>query len=341
MNTRSTPLGILLVNLGTPDAPDAAAIRRYLAEFLSDPRVVSLPRAIWLTVLYTYILPFRPARLVPKYQHIWNKSGSPIRALTELFAANVETSLAKLSLNREIHVAAAMTYGSPSIADAVASLRDAGAYDLIAVPLFPQYSSATTAPVFDKLASVLHRLPVLGDLRFVDHYFESVDYIGALAQSLQPHVAALNDGAKLLFSYHGVPVSMVEAGDPYVAQCQATAEAVAGQCGLADDQWLTTFQSRFGRAPWVEPYTDETLRTLAQSGTRQVIVICPGFAADCLETLHEIEVEGREIFIKAGGEQLTYVPALNASDAHVEIITHVIMSRLYPTELPQAEINPA
>lgn len=332
MSRRPTPLGVLLVNLGTPDEPDAPAIRRYLREFLSDPRVVNLSRAIWLPILYGFVLPFRPRRLVEKYEYIWKDTGAPIRTFTAALATGVEEALRREDTGREIRVVPAMTYGNPSLAQGIASLRAAGIDDLLVVPLFPQYSAATTAAAFDKLAEVIRHSPTLGDMRFVDEYFESRDYIHALTRALEPHAGQLDETTRLLFSFHGIPVSQEQAGDPYPTKCRACAEIVAHNLGLENDQWLITFQSRFGPAPWVTPYTDETLKALATSGTRHVIVVCPGFATDCLETLHEIDVEGRATFLAAGGERLTYVPALNASDDHVKVISKVIVSRLYRDE---------
>lgn len=332
MSNEAAPLGVLLVNLGTPDEVSAPAIRRYLAEFLSDRRVVDLPAAIWLPILYGFILPFRPSRLIPKYRHIWSEEGGPIRLSTEALARAVETKLSQQP-GRRIAVQSAMTYGKPSIAETLARFAERGIADLMIVPLFPQYSSATTAAVFDKLAAVIARIPLFGELRFIDEYFDSPAYIHAMAQSLQGYIDQLDHDARLLFSFHGIPVSQQQAGDPYPDRCRASASMIARQLGLTDEQWLTSFQSRFGPAPWVQPYTDETLEALARGGTRRVIVVCPGFATDCLETLHEIAVEGRETFLDAGGEELTYVPALNASEYHVDVMTRLILSRLYPEEI--------
>ncbi|HKI73328.1 MAG TPA: ferrochelatase [Pseudomonadales bacterium] len=332
MSGNATPLGVLLVNLGTPDEPTPRAIRRYLAEFLADPRVVDLPRLLWLPILYGFILPLRPRRLVEKYEYIWTEDGGPIRTLTASLASAVESSLAREATAREIRVLPAMTYGNPSIASAIEAFRESGIQDLMVVPLFPQYSAATTAAVFDKLAATLARSSAFGDIRFIDEYFASTAYVHALTKSLEGYANQLDDGARLLFSFHGIPVSQEQAGDPYPSRCRATAEILAHNLGLSSDQWMITFQSRFGPAPWVQPYTDETLKALAQSGTSRVVVVCPGFATDCLETVHEIDVEGRETFMAAGGTEFTYVPALNASEDHVKVLSHLILARLYPAE---------
>lgn len=332
MSKQSGPLGILLVNLGTPDEPTPTAIRRYLREFLSDPRVVNIPRAAWLPILYAFILPFRPRKLVEKYAYIWSEEGAPIRTDTAALAGALGTRLANMQLGREVRVAPAMTYGNPSIADALDHYDRDGIRDLMVIPLFPQYSAATTAAVYDKMAKVLARRAVVGDIRFVDEYCEQSDYIHALTKTLEDQAHHLDNGAKMIFSFHGIPKSQEAAGDPYPDRCRSTAETLAHNLGLADDQWLITFQSRFGPAPWLTPYTDETLASLPGKGTKRVVIACPGFATDCLETLHEIQVENREIFMEAGGEQFTYVPALGASDDHVELMTKLVLSRLYAAE---------
>ena len=333
MSGETTPLGILLVNLGTPDEPTAPAIRRYLAEFLSDPRVVDLPRALWLPILRCFILPFRPRRLVEKYEYIWGEAGAPIRVCTAALAERVQASLDARALNRPVRVVPAMTYGNPSMADTIAALRQEGINDLLVVPMFPQYSAATTGAVYDKLAAAIAGTSLFGDVRFIDEYFEFPPWIEAVSRSLSAYVDQLDDQTRLLFSFHGIPVSQEQAGDPYPSRCRRSAALIAGHVGLGEDQWLITFQSRFGPAPWVEPYTDETLARLAREGIRRVIVVCPGFAADCLETVHEIDVEGKETFLEAGGEELTYVPALNDADDHVRVITELVLSRRYAFEI--------
>lgn len=336
MSKETSPLGVLLVNLGTPDAPTAPALRRYLREFLSDQRVVTLPKLLWLPILYGFILPFRPKKLIDKYEAIWQDQGAPIRHYTASLAAKVEAELATEQLTREIRVAPAMTYGNPSIRDSIASLSRDGVEDLMVIPLFPQYSAATTAAVFDKLAAHIRRSPELGDIRFVDEYCESTHYIHALTKTLEDHAHHLDSGARVIFSFHGIPKAQERAGDPYPRRCHRTAELLAHNLGLGDDQWMTTFQSRFGPAPWLQPYTDKTLESLPAKGVKRVVVVCPGFATDCLETLEEIQIENRDIFMAAGGEQFTYVPALNDSDDHVHVLSRLVMSRLYPTEVTRS-----
>lgn len=328
------PVGIILVNLGTPDAPTAPAIRRYLAEFLSDPRVVNLPRAIWLPVLYGFVLPFRPSKLVEKYRSIWGREQGPIREITEALTEKVQSRIGGEHLAADTVVRYAMTYGKPSLADTADQLKRDGIEELIILPLFPQYSAATTAAVFDKLAEGFGKSPTLPSIRFIAEYHERSEYIRALTRSIEPQMERLNQGTKLIFSFHGIPVQQAEAGDPYPEQCRRTAELVAHNLAIEDDQWMVTFQSRFGPAPWLQPYTDETLASLPARGCNKVMVICPGFSADCLETLEEIDIENREIFLQAGGQEFTYLPALNATDDHVQMVTELLVSHLYGSEGP-------
>jgi ferrochelatase len=329
----SSPLGVLLVNLGTPDEPTVPAIRRYLREFLSDQRVVNLPRPVWLPILYGFILPFRPKRLVENYESIWMDEGAPLTHYTALLARNVEAALEREQLNREIRVIPAMTYGNPSIRHCLDQLLESGIEDILVVPLFPQYSAATTAAVFDKLSSAIKQSPVLGEVRFLNDYYESPFYIHALTKTLEDEAHHLDNGAKAIFSFHGIPQSQASAGDPYPQKCHETAEKLAHNLGLADGQWMITFQSRFGPAPWLQPYTDKTLESLPKEGIEKVVVVCPGFATDCLETLEEIQVENRDIFLGAGGKQFTYIPALNDSEDHTDLMVKLVLSRLYEDEL--------
>lgn len=328
------PVGVILVNLGTPDAPTAPAIRRYLAEFLADPRVVSLPRILWLPILYGFVLPFRPSKLVEKYQSIWGKEQGPIREITESLAGKVQSRLDREQLAARPVVRYAMTYGNPPLADAVDQMKHDGVENIIILPLFPQYSAATTAAVFDKLAAGLGRSPTLPSIRFIAEYHQRSEYIRALTRSVEPHMDRLRRGTKLVFSFHGIPIQQAEAGDPYPDQCRRTADLVAHNLAIDEDQWMVTFQSRFGPAPWLQPYTDETLAGLPATGCDKVMLICPGFAADCLETLEEIDIENRHIFMEAGGQEFTYLPALNATDAHVQMVSELLISHLYGSEGP-------
>lgn len=326
------PVGIVLVNLGTPDAPTPGAIRRYLAEFLADRRVINLPRILWLPILYGFILPFRPGKLVEKYETIWGDEKGPILAYTEALADKVQKHLDGAQLAARVSVRHAMTYGNPSLADAIKQFKESGIDNVMIFPLFPQYSAATTAAVFDKLTSIFGKTPSLPSLRFISDYHDYSEYVHALTKSIEPQLDKVHEGAKLLFSFHGIPVAQAKSGDPYPERCRRTAELVAHNLGLEKEQWMLTFQSRFGPAPWLQPYTDETLASLPAKGIGRVVIVCPGFAADCLETLEEIDVENRQVFLDAGGKDYTYIPALNDSDDHVQMVSELIIDHLYESE---------
>ncbi len=311
--------GVLLVNLGTPDAPTAPALRRYLREFLSDPDVVTLPRLLWLPLLYAIVLPFRPARSAEAYARIWTPQGSPLllnsRALAEKLAARLGAGM-KLALG--------MRYGSPTIASALAELKTAGVTRLALLPLYPQYAAATSGSTQRAVRKALGRMDWAPELRIVQDYHDRPAYIAALAASVRRHWTARGRGQKLIVSFHGIPRQVSEAGDPYAAQCAVTARRLAEELGLAQDAWQLAFQSRFGKAEWLKPYTDVVLRECAARGERVVDVICPGFPADCLETLEEIALRYAEGFRAAGGERLNYIPALNADDAQVELLASLL-----------------
>ena len=309
--------GVLLVNLGTPDAPTPAAIRPWLREFLSDPRVVDLPRWLWLPVLHAVILPLRPRKLAPLYQRIWTPEGSPLLAITRQQRLAVAAALGDRAL-----VVEAMRYGTPSIGAALAGLQRAGVSKLVVLPLYPQYSTSTTASVRDAVAGWT------GALAFIDDYAVDAGYIAALAASVREHWARHGRGDRLLLSFHGIPVRYVERGDPYARQCEATAQALAAALELAPADWLLSYQSRVGKAAWLEPYTEDALRQLPAQGVRRLDVVCPGFSADCLETLDEIAIRGAETFVAAGGEALRYVPALNARPDHVAALAHLVGAHL-------------
>ncbi len=316
--------GILLANLGTPDAPTAAALRRYLGEFLWDPRVVEIPRALWWLVLHGIILRVRPARSAAKYRSIWTEEGSPLLAISrrqaEALSARLEAACAG-----PVRVALGMRYGNPSIAAGLGELREAGAERLLVLPLYPQYSAATTASTFDAVAGELRAWRWLPELRMVTHYHDRPRYIEAVAESIRA-ARAQAPGERLLFSFHGLPRRNLLLGDPYHCQCHKSARLVAESLGLAAEDWAVSFQSRFGRAEWLQPYTSQTLQAWARDGVRTVDVVCPGFAADCLETLEEIAVENRELFLEAGGQHLHYIPSLNDAPAHVEALVELILA---------------
>ena len=315
---------VLLINLGTPDAPEPRAIRRYLAEFLRDRRVVDLPRALWLPVLHGVILPLRPRKLVPQYARIWTPAGSPLLVITRALREALAARLAPLP------VAEAMRYGNPGIAPALASLRSAGTQRLVVLPLYPQYSGTTTESALDGVRAALDAADWRPELHVVRDYHADAGYIAALADSVREHWQAHGRGERLLLSFHGIPQRYADRGDPYGRQCEATGRRLAAALGLRDDEWQLAYQSRVGAAPWLQPYTDEVIPQLARAGTRRLDVICPGFAADCLETLDEIAIRYAAGFVAAGGEALRYVPALNARPAHVEALARIAAAALRP-----------
>ena len=365
--------GVVLVNLGTPDEPDAPAIRRYLREFLSDPRVVNLPRWLWLPILHLIILRVRPPRLVHKYRLIWGKRDGPIRNITRALADRLqqrfppsllEGGLSEQGLSEQdspkqkreqVVVASAMTYGTPSIAEVVKQLHEAGVSRLLFVPLYPQYAGATVGAVADRVKAVMRDYPAI-DHSLVEDYHQNAHYLIAVrdmivrshawrrhsrstsqeedarGEDAQGEDAQEKDGKPLvIFSFHGIPQAQSDAGDPYRQQCEATARGIAKLMLLAPDQWRLTFQSRFGPAKWLQPYTDKTLASLPSEGATDVLLVCPGFSVDCLETLEEIKVLNRKIFLAAGGKHFGYVKALNATKAQVDLLEAVVEAHLTGT----------
>lgn len=320
VHDRSDRLGILVANLGTPDAPNAAAVRRFLAQFLSDPRVVEVPRALWWLILHGFILRIRPARSAHAYRQIWTEQGSPLLLHSQAIVAQLRAQLDPAS---GAQIELGMTYGNPSISSALNSLRERGVARLLVLPLYPQYSATTTASVFDAVARELQSWRRIPELRFVTSYFEQRDYIQAIASSIVAHQRT-NADSHLVFSFHGIPKSYALAGDPYEHQCLRTAQRISEVAGLREDQWTVGFQSQVGRQEWLRPYTDELLIKFARAGKRRVTVICPGFATDCLETLEEIAIRNRETFLSNGGEFYDYIPALNASEEQIKLLTAVI-----------------
>jgi ferrochelatase len=314
-----TPLGVLVCNLGTPAAPTTAAVRHYLAEFLADPRIVELPRALWLPILHGIILNVRPRRSAHAYRQIWTERGSPLMLHSEAQRDGLASRLAA-QVPGGVTVALGMRYGEPSIAGALRELAAANVRRILVLPLYPQYSAPSTASVLDAVNLELMRWRWVPEIRTINDYHDDPAYIGALAASVREHWATHGRGRKLLMSFHGIPRAYFLAGDPYFCQCQATGRLLAEALGLGADEWLLCFQSRFGRQPWLQPYTDHTLAALARDGVREIDVVCPGFAADCLETLEEIAVQNREAFLGQGGTALHYVPALNARADHLDAL---------------------
>ncbi|AXQ28825.1 ferrochelatase [Solimonas sp. K1W22B-7] len=330
----STPKrGVLLVNLGTPDAPTAPAIRRYLREFLSDRRVVEFSRLFWLPVLYGFILPFRPLKLVHAYQSIWTPQGSPLLAISRRQQAALQAALGP-----EVPVTLAMRYGQPAIADALNELGRQDVRRIVVLPLYPQYSATTTATVLDKLFALLRAWRWLPELRTINQYHDDAGYIDALADSVQAQWLELGRGEHLLMSFHSIPLAYFRAGDPYFCHCHKTARLLAERLGLSEGQWSVSFQSRLGRTPWLQPYTEPQIQKLAKGGLRKLDVICPGFSADCLETLEEIALRYGESFRKAGGEALRYIPALNDSPAHIAALKKLVERELAGWEYPAESV---
>ena len=316
--------GVLVVNLGTPDAPTPEAVRRFLAEFLSDPRVVDLPRIPWQVVLRTVILPFRPKRSAEAYQQVWTPAGSPLLTGTEALTRALERRLAEL-LPEPPAVAMGMTYGNPSIARALEELQSAGIRRLVVLPLYPQYSATTTAAALDRVEAALPRWTAAPDRLVIEDYHDDPAHVAALAASIAAVRAPFDH---LLFSFHGIPARYAAAGDPYGDRCQATARLVAARLGLASQRWSVAFQSRVGGARWLEPYTEDRLRELAAAGAGRLAVVCPGFAVDCLETLEEIAIRGSTAYLTAGGADFEYIPALNDDAAQVDCLAGLVVARV-------------
>ncbi|MGT2836631.1 ferrochelatase [Streptococcus macacae] len=314
-------LGILLVNLGTPEAPTPKAIRAFLRPFLSDHRVIDFKRWLWLPALYGFILPRRPHKIRPLYDNIWTKEGSPLRVISEKQAKALQAYLDHEDRNSLVKVG--MVYGKPSFNNALDELLAENISKLIILPLFPQYSSTTTAAGVDAFARSIYHQKGLPPFELIHHYHDHPAYIKALADSIN-----LEKDETLLFSFHGIPARYEKEGDYYPDHCWQTARLVAQHLGLSGSQWLLSYQSRFGREEWLKPYTDETIASLPQRGIQKLAVICPGFAADCLETLEEIAITNRNLFLQAGGKHFRYIPALNTSEAHIALLADLIKKKI-------------
>ncbi len=322
-------IGILLTNLGTPEAPTAPALRKYLAQFLGDPRVVQIPRLLWLPILYGPILTFRPKKSAAKYAKIWTPEGSPLKVYTERQCKLLRGLLGERKLE-QVKLAWAMRYGQPSIAKGLDELHEQGAKHIIVLPLYPQYAGSTTGSTEDAVADwrKTHKEVAVTE---INNYHDHPAYINALAESVKAHWETNGRADKLVMSFHGIPQQVVDQGDPYADQCKRTGSLLAEALKLAPDQWQLTFQSRFGPAKWLQPYTQPTIEKLASEGLKSVEIICPGFSSDCLETLEEISLEVREAFIEHGGEQFSYIPCLNDSPRHINALAEVLASHLPAT----------
>ena len=318
---------VLLVNLGTPEAPDAIALRRYLKQFLSDPRVVEIPRPLWWLILNGIILNTRPAKSAAKYAAIWTPDGSPLKVHTERQTKLLRGYLGQAGHGR-VTVEYAMRYGQPSLASVLERLKAENCERILVVPLYPQYAASTTASVFDAVAGYLRRSRNLPELRFVRSFHDHDGYIKALAASIAEHWTHHGRPDKLVMSFHGVPRYTLDKGDPYHCHCRKTARLVAEQLGLAADRYLVSFQSRFGKAEWLKPYTQSTLEELGHGGATSVDVVCPGFVADCLETLEEIAMENRDAFLAAGGKTFRYIPCLNERHDWIAALQDIVVGHL-------------
>ncbi len=319
--------GILMINLGTPDAPTAPALRRYLKEFLSDPRVVEIPKPVWWLILNGIILNTRPKKSAAKYAAIWMQEGSPLRVHTERQAKLLKGWLGEKT-GQNIPVEYAMRYGSPSIAEGLDKLKAAGCDRILLLPMYPQYAASTTATACDAAFAHLQKMRNAPAVRTVRHYHDDPAYIRALAANVREYWQRNERPDVLVMSFHGLPRYTLEKGDPYHCECQKTGRLLAEALGLAETQYRISFQSRFGKAEWLQPYTDRTLRELAQQGVQNVQTLCPGFTADCLETLEEIAMEGKETFLNAGGKRFSYIPALNESSLWIEALGSIARANL-------------
>lgn len=317
----NSKIGVLLANLGTPDEPTPPAVKRYLRQFLSDPRVIDLPKLKWQVILNLFILPKRSPKVAEAYKSIWTKEGSPLLSISRQQQRAVQAYFNET--NQNVIVELGMSYGNPSVESAVDSLIKQGVEKIIVLPLYPQYSSTTTASVFDAFARGLASQKKMVPFEFIHSYHNDPNYIKALAETVE-----LADDELLLFSFHGIPERYEQEGDFYPTHCKETAKLVAESLNLKDEQWFLSFQSRFGDEVWLQPYTDETLESFPAKGIKKVAVICAGFSADCLETIEEIAEENRENFEKAGGESYRYIPALNANPAHIHTLVKLIEQRM-------------
>lgn len=321
--TITKKIGVILANLGTPDEPTPTAVSRYLWPFLTDPRVVDLPRWKWWPLLKFLILPPRSKRVAKNYQAIWTEQGSPLLAITTQQQETLQAYLLTKNINAQVEIA--MTYGNPSMQSAVEKLLENQVEKIIVLPLYPQYSSTTTGALLDVFANALKHTRNIPPFEFIHSYHLDKHYIGALVQSIK---VRLKSDEFLLFSYHGIPLSYENQGDYYRQHCKETTLAIVDKLGLTENQWGMTFQSRFGREEWLQPYTDEFLISASAQGIRKIAVVCPGFSVDCLETIEEIDEENRENFLHNGGESYQYIPALNAEPAHIEMMGNLILQKL-------------
>lgn len=312
-------IAVLLINLGTPDEPTAPAVRRYLKQFLSDPRVIEIPKFLWAIILNLFVLPSRPKRVAEAYASIWD-GDSPMRNILNTQVEKLESRLVGTAAPFRVTTHAAMSYGNPGLPDVMDKLRSEGVDHFVMLPVFPQYSATSTGAVYDAITKWSLKQRNLPNITIVKDYFAHPLYIKALADSIRRFQATHGKPEKLMFSFHGIPQPYMDKGDPYPRRCKCTAAQVAHELGLGADEWIISFQSRFGKQEWVKPYTDVVLDEWAKSGVKSVQILSPAFSADCLETLEELAIENRENFIEAGGEEYHYIPALNFDEAHIDLL---------------------
>jgi ferrochelatase len=335
---RPESIGVLITNLGTPEAPTAAGLRKYLAEFLSDPRVVEIPRLLWLIILHGIILWVRPKKSARLYQAIWTDEGSPLLAISRRQQQKLQQRLSEQS-QVPVTVALGMRYGKPSIESALEELKAANARRILVLPLYPQYASSTTGSTFEAVSRVIGKWRWVPELRFINSYHDHPMYIEALANSIREQFEAKGQPDILLMSFHGIPKITQEDGDPYLCHCHKTARLLGEKLGLSKEHYRLSFQSRFGKAEWIQPYTSETLKQLAAQGVKRVAVVTPGFSADCLETLEEIAEENKGYFLEAGGEGYEYIPALNERDDHIQALSEIVRANIRGWVEPLAARN--
>jgi ferrochelatase len=314
---------IILLNLGTPETATIQGVRQFLRVFLSDPRVVELPRVLWLPILYGVILPFRPKKALKAYQMVWTPEGSPLKTIT-CKQVQALAARARAEMGDAVEVEYAMTYGEPGIEAQINALTARGVSRIILMPLYPQYSATTTAPIYDQLARYTNNTRHIAEVFLVNAYYDRKDYIAALAASIKEYWRDNGKNQKLLFSFHGIPQRCVDKGDPYYDHCVATVNAVVRELAISEDTWAISFQSRLGKAKWLQPYTDKILEQWAKAGISSVDVICPAFATDCIETLEEIQGENRELFLHSGGQQFGYIACLNDRPDHIEMMWNTV-----------------
>lgn len=326
-HTEIPAIGILLANLGTPDAPDAPALRRYLREFLLDPRVIEMNRVLWWLILHLFVLPTRPAKSAALYRKVWTPEGSPLLTISLRQGAALQEAL-RQEVGNPLHVAVGMRYGNPSIKAAMRELADKGCRRILVLPLYPQYSAVTTGSTIDAVAAEIVTWRWMPEIRTINGYHDDPEYIRALAASIRDAWADGGPAQKLLFSFHGIPQRYFDAGDPYFCFCHKLARLTAEELALPADRWQVSFQSLFGKEEWLKPYTDKTIQAMAKAGIRSLDVVCPGFSADCLETLEEIDEQNREIYLHAGGESYRYIPALNDRPDHIRAIAGLVLRHL-------------